>query len=184
MRPWIRGLVKAASATAAAMFLAATGASAQDDEPAAGRREPSAEQADGVREAGRRAGHVVTQPVRDVGISKTDIPPVLQNAVADPYSVRTVRTCRQLGLAIADLNEALGPDFVAGDQKKENKAARLAEAGGKTVVNSLIPFRVLVREISGAAPAQRRRDEAIAAGYARRGFLRGLYLSRGCRPVL
>ncbi|MEE3154506.1 MAG: hypothetical protein VX309_03150, partial [Pseudomonadota bacterium] len=55
------------------------------------------------------------------------------------------------------------------------------EAGGKTIVNSIIPFRGLVREITGAAPAQRRLNTAIDAGFARRGFLRGAAISRGCR---
>jgi hypothetical protein len=49
------------------------------------------------------------------------------------------------------------------------------------VVNALIPFRGIVREITGAAPAQRRLNAAIDAGYARRGFLRGLHYARHCR---
>jgi len=49
------------------------------------------------------------------------------------------------------------------------------------VVNSLIPLRGLVREVSGAAPADRRLEAAIDAGLARRGYLRGLAVSRGCR---
>ena len=53
--------------------------------------------------------------------------------------------------------------------------------GPKTVVNAIIPFRGLVREISGAAPEQRRLNDAIDAGFARRGFLRGIATSRKCR---
>ena len=71
--------------------------------------------------------------------------------------------------------------FVAGAQTNENRASKIAEAGGKTIVNSLIPFRGLVREVSGAAPAQRRLNAAIDAGYARRGFLRGLAKAKGFR---
>ena len=52
---------------------------------------------------------------------------------------------------------------------------------GRTVVNSLIPFRGLVREISGAAPAERRLNAAIQASFARRGFLRGVATGRGCK---
>ena len=61
-----------------------------------------------------------------------------------------------------------------------NIADDLAEAGGKTIVNTIIPFRGLVREISGAAPAERRLAAAIDAGFARRGFLRGTALARRC----
>jgi hypothetical protein len=49
------------------------------------------------------------------------------------------------------------------------------------VVNTLIPFRGLIREISGAAPAQRRLNAAIDAGFARRGYLRGVLRTRGCK---
>ena len=61
------------------------------------------------------------------------------------------------------------------------KAGKLAEAGGKTIVNTIIPFRGLVREVSGAAPAERRLDAAIKAALARRGFLRGVATARKCK---
>ncbi len=44
--------------------------------------------------------------------------------------------------------------------------------------------RGLVREVSGAAPAERRKNAAIDAGYARRGYLRGVYETRRCKPAL
>lgn len=128
-----------------------------------------------------RAGQIASQPARDVGVAKEHIPDVLIQAAENPYSTDGVHTCRQLVLAMKDLNEVLGSDYIAGQQSKENKAGKLAEAGGKTVVNALIPFRGLVREISGAAPAERRYNAALDAGLARRGFLRGLALAKRCR---
>jgi hypothetical protein len=144
--------------------------------------EKEAEKAEGSSGGMRqKAGEIVTQPVRDVGVDKPDIPPVLVEAVKDPYSLEGLKTCRQLSAALAAHNEALGPDFVPGGAGKENRGAKLAEAGGKTVINSLIPFRQLVREISGAAPAQRSLNAAVDAGLARRGFLRGVHLRQRCR---
>ncbi len=131
------------------------------------------------------AGRIVSQPARDVGAAKTDIPPALVAASADPYGMKGLGTCKQIVTAFHSLTDVLGPDFRAGQVKKENKAGKLAQAGGQTVVNSLIPFRGLVREVTGAAPAQRRLNRALDAGYARRGFLRGLYTARKCKsPVL
>jgi hypothetical protein len=49
------------------------------------------------------------------------------------------------------------------------------------VVNSIIPFRGVVRELSGSAEADRRLQAATDAGIARRGFLRGVQRIRGCR---
>lgn len=128
-----------------------------------------------------RAGEIATQPARDVGMRKVTIPPVLQSAINSPYGTEGTRNCAQIATSLKNLNTVLGPDFVAGAATNENRASKIAEAGGKTVVNSLIPFRGLVREMTGAAPAQRRLNAAIDAGYARRGFLRGLQISRKCR---
>ncbi|TRW14164.1 hypothetical protein [Glacieibacterium frigidum] len=128
----------------------------------------------------KRGGEIISQPVKDVGAEKIKIPPVLERAQDNPYDLDGLKTCAQIGQETAALTEALGPDFAVGRDKPENKAGRLAEAGGKTIINALIPFRGLVREISGAGPAQRRLNAAIDAGFARRGFLRGIALSRKC----
>jgi hypothetical protein len=137
-----------------------------------------------MEEVGRKAGDIATQPVRDVGLSKIDIPPILVMARENPYSLKDTRTCAQLATQIKALSVELGDDFAVGNEKKENRVGRLAEAGGKTAVNSLLPFRGLVREISGAAPAQRRLNDAVDAGFARRGFLRGIHTARNCRTAL
>ena len=134
-----------------------------------------------VVETEKRAGEIATQPVRDVGAQKIDIPPAIQQAAAAPYSLAGLRSCAQLDRAILELNDALGPDYSSSVTVHENKVGKLAEAGGKAVVNTFIPFRGLVREISGAAPAERRLDADIRAGYARRGFLRGVATARKCR---
>lgn len=128
----------------------------------------------------RRAGEIVTQPARDVGISRTRVPPVLEQAAQAPYAPPSGRKCRAVLADLAELNVALGPDFDA-PPGKENRAGKIAEAGGQTIVNSLIPFRGLVRELSGAAPAERRLEAAISAGIARRGYLRGLATARRCK---
>jgi len=128
----------------------------------------------------KRGGEIVTQPARDVGAAPTKIPPVLLAAHDDPYGLTGLGSCRKLRQAIAELSDALGPDFTITTEKKENRVGKLAEAGGKTIVNAFIPFRGLVREISGAAPAQRRLNAAIDAGFARRGFLRGVAYARKC----
>jgi hypothetical protein len=144
---------------------------------------PAAEPKNPVEEVGAKAEEIITQPARDVGIAEIAIPAPLAKASEDPYSLKGIRTCAQIAAAVIELNEVLGPDFVVGDKMNQNRAAKIAEAGGKTIVNALIPFRALVRELTGAAPAQRRLNAAIDAGYARRGFLRGVHRTRGCRTT-
>ncbi|KQM97835.1 hypothetical protein ASE85_13180 [Sphingobium sp. Leaf26] len=130
-----------------------------------------------------KAGKIAIQPARDVGLDKEEIPPVLLKAVDNPYAAPPSRTCKGLKASLGELNAVLGDDFTQGAKANENRTGKIAEAVGKTVVNSLIPFRGLVREISGAAPAERRLQAAVTAGVARRGYLRGMAATKGCKVV-
>ncbi|GAA0327386.1 hypothetical protein GCM10009087_42060 [Sphingomonas oligophenolica] len=136
-----------------------------------------AQQDTGKSSTMRDAKDIATQPVRDVGIEKTKIPPLLIEASDDPYAMRGAGTCRQIASSIGALNGVLGPDFGSSGPRRKTSVVK---AGGEAVVGSLIPFRGVVREISGAAPAERRLQAAITAGFARRGFLRGLQRARKC----
>lgn len=129
----------------------------------------------------KKAGDIASQPVKDVGITKTKIPAVLLDAQQQPYAPAKPGNCKGITAQMRELNEALGPDFTTNSKANEDKFGKLAEAGGQAVVNTLIPFRGLVREVSGAAPAERRLNAAISAGVARRGYLRGLAVSRKCK---
>lgn len=130
-----------------------------------------------------KAGDIAVQPVRDVGLTSSGIHPALSDAVVAPYKVPKRMDCRWLNWELARLNQALGPDFDIEDKPQEDKVERLAFAGGEMVVNSLIPFRGLVREISGAAPSDRRKAAAVNAGLARRGYIRGLAQTKSCPPA-
>jgi len=127
-----------------------------------------------------RAGDIAVQPVRDIGIAQKEIPPILQEAVAQPYEVPRRASCQWMREEHAKLDAALGPDFDSNAQNNQGKAEQLALAGGEAIVNSLIPFRGIVREVSGAASADRRRLIAINAGLARRGYIRGMAAARSC----
>jgi hypothetical protein len=146
--------------------------------------EAAPEETSRLKSVGQSAGRIASQPAKDVGVAKTTIPPALIAASDNPYSLKGIKTCRDISAAFHALTDVIGPDFRAGEVKKENRAGKLAEAGGQTVVISLIPFRGLVREVTGAAPAQRRLNRAFDAGYARRGFLRGIHQTRKCKTRL
>jgi hypothetical protein len=169
------------AALLAITLISSTAASAQNTSTTTTTSNAQPEPNRPVADTLNKAGNIATQPVRDVGVNKREIPEVLERAALDPYAIGGARTCNQIGAAMAELNDVLGPDYEAGGVKKENRAGRLAEAGGKTVVNALIPFRGLVREVSGAAPAERRYNAALDAGLVRRGFLRGIATAKGCK---
>lgn len=119
-------------------------------------------------------------PVEDVNLKRREIPAVLLTAQEDPYSANSTRNCPQIASALSDLDAVLGPDFDAEQTAKKG----LNKTGvAKSVVGSFIPFRGVIREVSGAAGAQRRYEAAVDAGVARRGYLRGVARMRGCRPI-
>ncbi|WBH16628.1 hypothetical protein [Sphingomonas radiodurans] len=121
---------------------------------------------------------IVTQPARDVGITKKEIPPLLVKTSEAPYTPVGAANCAQIASSIAALTAEIGPDFSTSPTTNKRNIAKL---GGAAVINSLMPFRGIIREVSGASAAERRMNLAIDAGIARRGFLRGLQVARKCR---
>ena len=136
----------------------------------------------GPRSTEQMAEEVVTQPVQDVGLDKKDIPENLVAIQDKPYSLVGIRTCAQIRSAIGDMDAVLGEDLDAPyvqtrDDKRKDTAGRV----GGLIVNSIIPFRRVIREISGAAAQERRYDAAVYAGVVRRSFLKGIGHQRGCK---
>lgn len=116
---------------------------------------------------------VVTQPVKDLNLMQEDIPPILVSSFTAPYETKTVRNCAALRAELAALDAALGADFdTALPETDESKIANAAvNQGGRLLSGMLLPFRSVVREVSGSAAAERRYEAAVAAGMTRRGFL-------------
>ncbi len=131
-------------------------------------------------EAGRAMGDIITAPLQDTNLKKKRIPEVLELARGGPYDMTGLGNCAAISRKIAALSEVLGTDFDAPEDRRPNRG-RQAASVGKSVVQSFIPFRGVIREVTGAAAAQREWDAAVDAGIARRGFLRGVARVRGCR---
>lgn len=120
---------------------------------------------------------VARTPLEDLNIESKDIPEVLQQAVRNPYDKTGINNCNHVVERIAVLDNALGPDFDL-PQEEQNRisAGRVA----KSVVGSLIPFRGIVREVSGANKKRNERQIAYTAGMVRRAYLKGMGEARGC----
>jgi len=130
---------------------------------------------------GDRAENVARQPIRDIGLMREYPPEVLKDAQKAPYTLAGLKGCADYRAAIAELDAVLGPDVDAVDAEGDALPTRLAEAGAKSIVNALIPFRGVIREASGAAEADRKFRIMVASGMARRGFLKGVATTRRCR---
>ena len=120
----------------------------------------------------------VTTPASDLNLKKDTIPPLLLAAQERPYRLGGLRRCSEISAAVIELNGVLGPDIdLPIDPKTGVTAGRVAQAA----VGSFIPFRGLIREISGANEQERKIQVAVQAGFARRAYLKGVGEARGCR---
>ena len=150
----------------AGLCLALTAAPAQagqQDEPAA------------TRQPGAR--DVAMTPLTDLNLAQAEIPAVLLEAAAAPYASAGLAKCDDIGAAIAALDAVLGPDMdLVEDDRDRISWGRVATSA----VGSFIPFRSVLRELTGAADRKRDFEAAIYAGAVRRGFLKGLGQQKGC----
>jgi len=161
----VTGFSKRASACLLVMAMVMAG-------PAAAQNAP-----ENVRDREPDVQNIATTPIRDLNLTRDPVPEVLIRANEAPYDATGLRRCRDISAAIAELDAVLGPDIdVAAEERDRISVGRIA----KSAVGSLIPFRSIVRELSGAADNQRAFEEAIYAGSVRRGFLKGLGQQRGC----
>ena len=123
------------------------------------------------------AGDVATTPLSDLNIRKQGIPQLLLDAEVRPYSLAGLATCPRLARAVSGLDAILGDDI---DVQQARRQPFTPGGVAQSVVGSFIPFRGVIRELSGANAQEKRVQAAIYAGTARRSFLKGVGLSRGC----
>jgi len=130
---------------------------------------------------GQRAGQAARQPLEDFNVAKDEIPAKLLAIQDNPYAMKNMRTCYQIGSEVAELNAVLGADVDSSDEAKR-KTVDSAIAVGGGIIAGLVPFRGLVREVSGANAAEKRYQRALYSGISRRSFLKGLGQAKGCKP--
>jgi len=123
------------------------------------------------------AGDVAATPASDLNLRKEDIPPVLIAAQARPYDLAGLTRCNRISSAVSELNAVLGDDI---DLPQDDNKGPSAGSVAQSVVGSFIPFRGVIRELSGANGQEKRMQAAVYAGVARRAFLKGVGLQRGC----
>lgn len=142
----------------------------------------AAQQADPDQSTMEHAEEALRTPARDLNLDKREIPRKLIEIQEDPYSLAGMGRCAALINEVKELNEVLGPDVNETETKsKDEKREETAKNIGGGLLGGLIPFRGVVREVTGAAKAQRQLERAVYAGVVRRGFLKGVGLQRGCK---
>ena len=127
----------------------------------------------------------IQTPFRDLGFTKEEIPESLAAAANGPYSQPASKKCKAIMQEITALNEVLGEDKYDPEiilASSSNNTSYFAEgiqyasgmAIAKTGKIAALPFRGVVRRVSGAAKQEKASKEAHEAGEIRRAYLRGM----------
>ncbi len=133
-------------------------------------------------------GNAATTPLSDLNIVRADIPEILTTAQRQPYDMPADRSCAAISLQVHDLDAVLGADLDSpSDDGNPSAADRSTEVVKKSAIGALqrtaegvVPFRGWVRKLTGAERHSQHVAAAIAAGSARRAFLKGVGASQGC----
>src|SRR3546814_119368 len=124
-------------------------------------------------------------PLRDLNVVRTNIPEILVQAMADPYARPKSSKCRELAGLIRPLDDALGADIdkppTAEEQRMIDRSRGFALGAVASVASDAIPFRGIVRSLSGAAKHDQYVQSAILAGSVGRAYRKGLGEARGCK---
>jgi hypothetical protein len=125
-------------------------------------------------------GSAVRQPFRDVSLVREEPPEILKRAAAAPYDLQMPPDCGAVFAEIAALDAVLGPDV---DKVDVNEKTGI-DAGGLTAsaIGGVIglPFRGVIRTVSGAEYREEVLADAILSGIARRAFLKGTAHAGDC----
>lgn len=128
-------------------------------------------------------------PIEDLNLKRDEIPLLLRQ-IKDPYLVPADTSCEALSKQVIALDAILGRDWDVpvpeddrslGDQAADGTSSALldtiaSEAGG------IIPFRGIVRTVTGAKAWNKKVLRAYERGSHRRTFLKGLGYANGCAP--
>lgn len=133
---------------------------------------------------GRIAGKPTTTPLHDLNLASTAIAPVLIEARNNVYAMPADLSCTALSADIRNLDDVLGPDLdePAAQSSAADMVGDAAANAVQGLLDRILPFRNWIRKLSGAEQEARHASACIAAGNARRAFLKGVSQAQAC-PV-
>lgn len=120
----------------------------------------------------------ISQPFRDLSLMREATPEVLTRAAAAPYAAPAPLDCPAMAAEVAGLDAALGPDI---DRRAVETGWQAEEMVWDALRSAIgLPFRGVIRRISGAEKFDRTRARAVLSGMVRRGFLKGWSRAADC----
>lgn len=131
-------------------------------------------------------------PFEDINLKRQKIPEKLSAIADNPYVLPPQMLCEGLRMEIIELDGLLGPDVCTPENptgiQNSRKGEYVEQGAGFTkdqavgIVRSkadIIPFRGVVRKLSGAEKHARAVERAYQAGKLRRAFLKGVAAAIG-----
>jgi hypothetical protein len=131
----------------------------------------------------------VKAPLRDLNLTRDDVPLILVRAYAKPYDMTGLTSCKAILDQVSALDLALGPDVdiprstSAPDDmfsKGRGMAGDAALDAVRSATTGVIPVRSWVRRLSGANRAEQEAKAIVLAGSVRRGFLKAIGAQQQC----
>ncbi len=136
-------------------------------------------------------GDAVQAPLEDLNLKREAIPQILADSIQKPYDLTGLDHCEAIAAEVGKLDALLGKDFdeppapkatTSMTQKGETMGNNAAVGAVRGAARSIIPFRGLVRQVTGADAHQKQVDTAIQAGKVRRAYLKGVGMNKNCAP--
>ncbi len=131
-------------------------------------------------------GEAASAPLKDFNLKRDKIPALLRT-IRNPYDVDMQIECLEITLRVEALNAVLGRDWDVPPPDKKSLEERTADGASTAFLDALaseasglIPYRGLVRTVSGANRHRKKVLKAYERGSHRRTFLKGLGLMKGC----
>ncbi len=126
-------------------------------------------------------------PLSDLNLRKRERPEVLMRLEAeDLYLIDDDIDCAWFDVRVDELDEVLGADYDV-TRDKDTALNRAGKAGRGAAISSVasaagsyIPGRGIVRSLSGAKARQKKTRQVYQKGVARRAFLKGVAMTKGC----
>ncbi|MGB3456767.1 MAG: hypothetical protein WBG08_07565 [Litorimonas sp.] len=124
------------------------------------------------------ADAVVMTPINDIGLDDIEIPAYLSE-MTDPYA-DAPGNCAASVAEVRKLDELLGSDLDVDEDEDERRTQLGLNATSSAIGSVLIPFRGVVRAISGAAANEREARQAYQRGLVRRAYIKGRAETMDC----
>ena len=131
-------------------------------------------------------GDAAASPLKDVNLIRENAPEEFKK-IRNPYNVDPEISCEDIATEVTRLDELLGRDWDVPPPDKKGMSDRAADGASTAFLDAvastasgIIPYRGIVRTVTGANSHATKVRKAYERGSHRRTFLKGMGLIKEC----